>query len=149
MPRPTQPKTYNTMAPHRWSTPSRPRCTHPWKTPRSPRPSLLHDLVLRPDTPLSKRVRETFRISASYDPTTCSLESTRIGYTQNPVKHLDVGIAEDGKCQYRWEKLVGMLTQCYDVQSSKVRRIFFGILSVELDEVRAINWNSDRVIVFQ
>ena len=47
------------------------------------------------------------------------------------------------------EKLVCMTNQRYNVLSRKVERIFFGILSVELDGVRARNWNSERVIMFQ
>ena len=68
---------------------------------------------------------------------------------QNPVEHLDVGIAEDSKWQERWEKLVCIPTQRYDPPSGKVGKIFVGILSVELDGIRARKWNAERVIVFQ
>ena len=47
------------------------------------------------------------------------------------------------------EKLVCMLTQRYDTLSSKFRKRFVGILSVELDRDCAREWNSERVIVFQ
>ena len=47
------------------------------------------------------------------------------------------------------EKIVFILTQCYDTPSGKVRKIFLGILSVELDGVRARKWNAERVIIFQ
>ena len=46
-------------------------------------------------------------------------------------------------------KRVCMKTQRYDAPSRKVRKRFFGILSIELDEVRARKWNSERVITFQ
>ena len=42
-----------------------------------------------------------------------------------------------------------MPTQHYDAPSGKVRSIFVGILSVELDVVCARKWNAERVIVFQ
>ena len=42
-----------------------------------------------------------------------------------------------------------MTNQRYKVLSRKVERIFFGILSVELDGVRARKWNSERVIILQ
>ena len=42
-----------------------------------------------------------------------------------------------------------MPTQYYDVPSRKVRRRFFGILYVQLDEVRARKWNSESMITFQ
>ena len=42
-----------------------------------------------------------------------------------------------------------MPTQIYDVPSGKVGKIFVGILSVELDRVRARKWNAERVIFFQ
>ena len=56
---------------------------------------------------------------------------------QNPVEHLDVGIAEDSKWQERWEKLVCMPTQRYDAPSGKVGNIFVGILYAKLDGFRA------------
>ena len=68
---------------------------------------------------------------------------------QNPGDHLDGRIAEDSKWKAQWEKLVCMPTQRYDAPSRKVGKIFVGILSVELDGVRARKWNDDRVIVFQ
>ena len=46
-------------------------------------------------------------------------------------------------------KLIFMTTQRYDPPFSKVGKRFLGILSVELDGVRARNWNAQRVIVFQ
>ena len=46
------------------------------------------------------------------------------------------------------EKLVCMTTRHYDAPSGKVRKRFVGILSVELDRVRARKWNTERVIVF-
>ena len=68
---------------------------------------------------------------------------------QNPGDHLDGVIAEDIKWQARCKKLFCMPTQCYDAPSGKVGKIFVGILSVELDGVRARKWNAERVIVFQ
>ena len=68
---------------------------------------------------------------------------------QNQGDHLDGGIAEYRKWQVRWEKIVCMPTQRYDVPSGRVGNRFVGILSVEFDEVRARNWNSERVIFFQ
>ena len=59
------------------------------------------------------------------------------------------GIEEDGKWQARWEKLVFMPTQRYDVPSGKSGSIFVGILSMELDGLRSSKWNSERTIVFQ
>ena len=47
------------------------------------------------------------------------------------------------------EKLVCMPTQRYDAPSGKVRNIFVGILSIEIDGVCVRKWNADRVIVFQ
>ena len=43
---------------------------------------------------------------------------------QNPGNHLDVGIAEDGKWQDRWEKLICMPTQQYETSERKVGKIF-------------------------
>ena len=68
---------------------------------------------------------------------------------QNPGDQLDGGILEDSNWQARWEKLVCMPTQRYGAPSGKVRKIFVGILSVELDRVHARKWNAKRVIVFQ
>ena len=68
---------------------------------------------------------------------------------QNPGDHLDEGIAEDSKWQARWRKLFCTSNQRYDAPSGKVGNIFVGILSVELDRVRARKWNAERVIVFQ
>ena len=68
---------------------------------------------------------------------------------QNPGYHLDGGITEDSKWQERWEKLIYMPTQRYDAPSGKFGKIFVGILSVELDGVRARKWNTERVIIFQ
>ena len=42
-----------------------------------------------------------------------------------------------------------MTTQRYDVPYRKVGRRFVGILSVELDLVRARKWNTEMVILFQ
>ena len=56
---------------------------------------------------------------------------------------------EGSKWQVRRKKLVCMPTQRYDAPSGKVGKIFVGILSVELDRVSAMKWNTDRVIVFQ
>ena len=42
-----------------------------------------------------------------------------------------------------------MPTQRYDAPSGKVGKRFVGILSVELDRIRARKWNDDRVIFFQ
>ena len=67
---------------------------------------------------------------------------------QNPGEQ-DGGIAEDSKWKPRWKKIVCMPTQRYDIPPGKFGNIFFGILSVELDGVRARKWNSDRVIVFK
>ena len=47
------------------------------------------------------------------------------------------------------EKLACMPTQRYGAPSRKVRNIFLGILSVELDGVHSKKWNAERVIVFQ
>ena len=47
------------------------------------------------------------------------------------------------------EKLVCMLTQSYDVPSGKIGKRFVGILSIELDGVRARKWNTERMIIFQ
>ena len=47
------------------------------------------------------------------------------------------------------EKLVCFPTQRSDAPSRKVGKRFVGILSVELDEVRARKWNAKRVVVFQ
>ena len=47
------------------------------------------------------------------------------------------------------EKLVCMPTQRYDAPSGKVGKKLMGILSVELDRVRARKWNAERVTVFQ
>ena len=47
------------------------------------------------------------------------------------------------------EKLVCFPTQRSDAPSRKVGKRFVGILSVELDEVRARKWNTDRVVIFQ
>ena len=46
-------------------------------------------------------------------------------------------------------KIIFMTTQRYDAPSSKVGKRFVGILSVELDRVRARKWNADWVIFFQ
>ena len=51
---------------------------------------------------------------------------------QNPGDHLDGRITEDGKWQARWGKIFYLRTQRYDVPYRKVRRILFGIISVEL-----------------
>ena len=67
---------------------------------------------------------------------------------QNSVDHLDGGIVEDIKWQAQWEKLVCMPTQRCDATSGKVGKRFVGILSVELDRVRARKWNAERVIIF-
>ena len=67
---------------------------------------------------------------------------------QNPGEHLDGGISEDSKWKARWKRLF-FLTQCDDAPSGKVRKIFVGILSVELDGSRDRKWNVERVIVFQ
>ena len=67
---------------------------------------------------------------------------------QNIGNQLDVGIAEDSKLQAWWEKRVCIPTQCYDAPSGKVRKIFVGILYVELDRVRDRKWNAERVIIF-
>ena len=48
----------------------------------------------------------------------------------------------------RGGKIVCMPTQRYNASSGKVRKIFVGILSVELDGFRARKWNAERVIVF-
>ena len=64
MQRPNRRKNTKTMAPRWWSTPSLPRRTHPRKTPWSPQPSLRHAHALRPETPISKRKRETSHTSA-------------------------------------------------------------------------------------
>ena len=42
-----------------------------------------------------------------------------------------------------------MPTQRYDAPYRKIGKIFVGILSIELDGVRARNWNAERVIVFK
>ena len=42
-----------------------------------------------------------------------------------------------------------MPTQRYDAPYGKAGKRFVGILSVELDGVRARKWNAERVIVFQ
>ena len=42
-----------------------------------------------------------------------------------------------------------MSTQSYDAPSRKFRKIFVGILSVELYGVFTRNWKSEMVIVFQ
>ena len=42
-----------------------------------------------------------------------------------------------------------MMNQRYDTPSGKVGKRLVGILSVELDRVRARKWNTERVIVFQ
>ena len=68
---------------------------------------------------------------------------------QNPGYRLDGRIAEDSKWQARWKKLVCLPTQRYDAPSGKVGKRFVGIVSVELDGVRARKWNTERVIVFQ
>ena len=62
---------------------------------------------------------------------------------------MDGRISEDSKCQELWKKLVCMPTQSYDAHYGKVWKKFVGILSVELDWVRARNWNAERVIVFK
>ena len=54
---------------------------------------------------------------------------------QNTGEHLDGGIPEDGKWQARWEKIVYIPTQLYDLLSGKFGRMFFGILFLELDGV--------------
>ena len=46
-------------------------------------------------------------------------------------------------------KVFCMPTQCYDPPSSKFRKGFVVILSVELDKVHDRNWNTERVIAFQ
>ena len=61
---------------------------------------------------------------------------------------MDGGIAEDSKWQTRWEKLVCMTTQRYDTPSREVKKIFFGIMSIELYRFRARKWNDERVIFF-
>ena len=71
------------------------------------------------------------------------------GVHQNPGDHLDGGIAGDSKWQAWWEKLVCMPTQRYDAPSGKSGKRSVGILSVELDRVRARNWKAGRVIIFQ
>ena len=68
---------------------------------------------------------------------------------KNKGDHLDGGIAEGIKWQVRWEKLLCIPTQRYDAPSGKVRKIFVGIVSVQLDRVCAGKWSSERVIVFQ
>ena len=45
-------------------------------------------------------------------------------------------------------KLVCLPTQHYDAYYGKVGKRFVGILSVELDGVRARKWNAERVIFF-
>ena len=64
-PIPSLPKTSKTVAPRRQSTPSHTRRTQRWKKNWLPWPSLRHTPALRPNTPLSKRVWETSRMSAS------------------------------------------------------------------------------------
>ena len=68
---------------------------------------------------------------------------------QNPGDYLYVLIAEDIKWQAWCKKLVCMPTQSYDAPSGKVGKRFVGILSAELDGVRARRWNTERVIIFQ
>ena len=68
---------------------------------------------------------------------------------QNPGDHLYGGITEGSKWQARWEKLVCMPNQRFDAPSGNVGKIFVGILSAELDGVRARKWNAEGVIVFQ
>ena len=60
---------------------------------------------------------------------------------QNQGDHLDGGIAEDSKWQARWKKIVCMPTQRYDAPYGKFGNRFVGILSIELDGVRATKWN--------
>ena len=56
---------------------------------------------------------------------------------QNTGEYLYGRIAGDDKWQARWEKLLCMPTQRYNVPSGKFERRFVGILSVELDGVCA------------
>ena len=140
-------KTSKKMAPRRRSEPSHPCRTQHWKTPQSTRLSLCHESKFRADMPLSKRTRETFRMSKYYQPTTLYLGSTRIGCTkiQESIWMAKSNRTVSGKIG---RKPVCKLTQYYDVPSSKFGRIFFGILSVEIDRVPARKWKSERVIVF-
>ena len=62
---------------------------------------------------------------------------------------MDGVIAEDSKWPARWKKIVCMPTQCYDAPSGNFGKRFVGILSIELDGVRATKWNDERVIIFQ
>ena len=68
---------------------------------------------------------------------------------QNPGDKLDGGIAEISKWQAHWEKIICIPMQRYDAPSGKVGKIFVGILSIELDGVRARKWNAERVINFR
>ena len=47
------------------------------------------------------------------------------------------------------EKLVFLTTQRFDAPSGKFRKRFVGVLSVEIDGVRARKCYAERVIVFQ
>ena len=68
---------------------------------------------------------------------------------QNPGTNLYGGIEEHGKLQERWEKLICMPTQRYDVPSVWIREIFVGIISVDLNRIRNRHWNTERAIFFR
>jgi hypothetical protein len=68
---------------------------------------------------------------------------------QNDGTHLDGGIAEDRKWQERWNKLVCLPPQRYDVPNGGVGRQFVGLLAEELAGIKQRLWNSERFLVFQ
>ena len=47
------------------------------------------------------------------------------------------------------EKLVSMPTQKYDVPSGRIVNLFVGILLVEIGGTQNLQWNAERVIIFQ
>ena len=56
---------------------------------------------------------------------------------QNNVIHLDGGIEDDGRWKNKWENLICLPTQLYDVLYGRVRKLFVETLVAELDRI----WN--------
>ena len=52
---------------------------------------------------------------------------------QNPGTYLDGGIEEDGKWKKRWEKVIFLPTQRYDVPYEHIRKRFVKNLAVDFN----------------
>jgi hypothetical protein len=68
---------------------------------------------------------------------------------QNDGTQLDGGVKDDGAWQERWQKLIALPSQGYDVPSGAVGKRFVNILVLELEGIRRRQWNSERFLVFQ